>query len=324
MTVVARTSPSLALVKYWGKLPSGTNLAATSNLAVTLGALHTETRVEATSDEDLVLVDGTAQPLERFAPVIDLVRSRAADPRPVRVESANSFPTAAGLASSSSGLAALVLALDGFFGTHLPAEELSAIARLGSGSACRAVFGGFTTWLAGSDSASEFLPADHWPELRILVVVLQEGAKSISSRAAMERARLTSPYYQAWVHSSAGVFEQACAALTARDVERLGRTMRASYLSMFGTMFTSDPPVVYWRPESVAVIRACEALRAGGTPVWETMDAGPQVKLLTLAEHADPVSRAVVEAVPGARIIVSGVGGAPVVEEAPTRDAPHD
>ena len=329
MTVVTQASPSLALIKYWGKLPSGVNLAATSSLAVTLGALHSQTCITDTVDgapvpEDVVFVDGEAQPLDRFAPVINGVRSHADFPRPVRAESTNTFPTAAGLASSSSGLAALAVGLDAFFRTRLPLESLSSLARLGSGSACRAVFGGFTTWPAGSETAEPFLPADHWEELRVLIVVLEGAKKPVSSRDGMERTRLTSPYYSSWVHTSANLFDEGCAALTRRDIERLGSAMRRSYLAMFSTMFTSDPPIIYWLPESLAVIRLCERLRAQGVPVWETMDAGPQVKLVTLASSADSVTAAVRDSVPASRVIRSPVGGGPTVEVHTTDDGqPH-
>ena len=118
MTAVAEASPSLALIKYWGKLPGGVNIPATSSLAVTLGALRSRTTISdrgpaEEAAEDLILIDGARQPTDPFNPVISEMRSRAreslaAGVRPVRIESSNNFPTAAGLASSSSGFAALI------------------------------------------------------------------------------------------------------------------------------------------------------------------------------------------------------------------------
>ena len=324
MTVSAEASPSLALIKYWGKLPGGMNLPATSSLAVTLGALTSRTtisdRAPQEAREDIVFVDGVPQSTEPFLPVINAVRScaggsppAAGRDRPVRIDSSSNFPTAAGLASSSSGFAALTVGLDAFFGTSLTSADLSAVARLGSGSAARAVYGGFTVWTAGSEYADVLAPVSHWPDLRVLVVVLETSHKPVSSRAGMERARLTSPYYEAWVASSESLFEQAHSAVMARDLERLGTAMRQSYLRMFSTMFTSDPPLVYWLPESLAVIRRCEQMRESGLPVWETMDAGPQVKLLTLGSAEAAVTAAIAEAVPGASIISSRIGRGPLV-----------
>lgn len=317
MTATAVVHPSLAVVKYWGKQDTGVNLPATSSLAISLRAFHTRTSVNGRTngdpDEDEIVVNDQVQDLARFRPVIDGVRSRAAQPGIVRVTSTNNFPTAAGLASSSSGLAALTLALDGYFGTRFTPDELSAVARLGSGSAARAVFGGFTEWRAGAASASRLAEADNWPDLRILIAVVRTEKKSVSSREAMRNSRATSPYYENWVDSSATLFDEARSALLARDLERLGSCMRRSYLRMFSTMFTSDPPLIYWLPQSLAIIRCCDTLRSRGIGVWETMDAGPQVKMVLL-EHDLPAAReALLQNVAGIELIESSVGGDPVV-----------
>lgn len=312
MTVFAAASPSLALVKYWGKAPGGVNLPATPSLAVTLDGLRTETRVsEATTDR--VVVGGEEQPLDAYRPIIDLFRARAGVQTPVLVESRNSFPTAAGIASSSSGFAALAIALDAFHQLGLSRSELSAIARVGSGSAARAVWGGFTVWRSGAEAAEPFLPAGHWPQLRLLVAIISAGRKPIASRAGMRATAETSPIYRAWCDESPAYFESAARALEVRDLDALGEAMRASYLFMFSTMFTTRPPFIYWLPESIAVIHAAERLRSAGVPVWETMDAGPQVKLLTTDQHVDAVRSALAEIVPHASILESRPGGEPEV-----------
>jgi len=316
--VVVRANPSLALTKYWGKLPGGVNLPATSSLAVSLAAFHSATTVTGRRDDptvarDDVLVNGLPQLPARFEPVIDAIRSRAPNPQPVRIESTNNFPTSAGLASSSSGIAAMVIALDRFFGTALEPSELSGAARLGSGSAARAVYGGFTEWRAGAESAAPVAGSDHWPELRILIAVIQAKPKAVSSRDAMETARVTSPAYGSWVDTAPVLFERARAALLARDLETLGRCMRQSYLHMFSTMFTSEPPLIYWLPESLAVIRCCEELRSRGIDVWETMDAGPQVKLVVGSRDVPAVRKVLSEALPGLDLVESVVGESPSV-----------
>ena len=313
MKAVASASPSLALVKYWGKLDEGVNLPATPSLAVTLDGLRTTTTVTASERGDEVFIAGAPQPIDAFTPVIDSFRARAGSSASVRVESANTFPTAAGIASSSSGFAALTLALNAFYRTDLAPAELSATARMGSGSASRAVFGGFTVWRAGAESAERLLPADHWPDLRIIVVLIHTGSKPVSSRAGMRRTARTSPIYARWCEESPALYSRAVDALRRRDAEALGTAMRESYLFMFSTMFTTRPPVIYWLPESLAVIHAAQSMRDAGTPIWETMDAGPQVKLLTTSAHVDAVRAAVTRAVPRARILVTSPGGEPEV-----------
>jgi diphosphomevalonate decarboxylase len=319
VTVVARAHPSLALVKYWGKTDGGTNLPATPNLAVSLAAFSSVTRVRfSDTGEDRIIVDGEQQPPDRFRSVLGTIRTRAGrDPAGtdgrLTIDSTNDFPTAAGLASSSSGLAALTIALDALFATHLDQRELSAIARQGSGSAARAVYGGFTVWRAGSENAEQLAPESHWPDLRVLIVVVRSGRKSVSSRDGMDRSRETSPFYDAWVASSPRLFERARDAVLDRKLADLGPAMRQSYLRMFSTMFSSDPPLIYWVPETLQIIRTCESLRADGLDVWETMDAGPQVKLIVDRRAVEPVTAAVLDAVPGARVIESAVGADPSV-----------
>jgi diphosphomevalonate decarboxylase len=325
--VVAEAHPSLALVKYWVKQTGGVNIPATSSLAVTLGDLTTTTRCAA-APRDRVVINGEEQPAERFAQFFAHLRQclqerGPAFPTEFHVDSTNTFPTAAGLASSASGLAALTLAAVGLAG-HSTEDRpwLSAIARYGSGSAARSIFGGFTAWPAGASAAAELRPSDWWPALRIVVAPISGGAKPVSSREAMNRTRDTAPTYSAWVTDSEILFARARRALEARDIEQLGTVMRLSYLRMFSTMLAADPPLVFWLPNSVAAIHAVADLRRSGVPAWETMDAGPQVKVLTEEGHVDTVVShlAPLCAQPP---IVSRVGGAArVVSPDPRKDGP--
>ncbi|TFH04765.1 MAG: diphosphomevalonate decarboxylase [Spirochaetales bacterium] len=316
MTILAKASPSLALIKYWGKIPGATNIPATSSLAVTLDGLSTATRARLLppgSATDEVIINGEEQPLEAYIHVLDRIRQGAGRDDRVRMESTNTFPTSAGLASSSSGFAALTLAVSRLLGADLSTAELSSIARSGSGSASRALLCGFTVWERGSTTASAFLPATHWPELRIVVAVVDTGPKSIGSRPAMERSRTTSPFYSAWVERSDELFAAGKDAVAARDIRRLGEAMQQSYLSMFSTMFTSSPPVFYWQPTSVALIRFCAELRDRGIPAWETMDAGPQVKIVTTRDHAQTITTELAGRHPELRLLVCRPGGDPEV-----------
>ena len=318
MSVTASASPSLALIKYWGKLADGVNLPATPSLAITLDSLRTVTRVASSPNgatRDEITVAGALQPPDRFEAFIDRFRARAGSTRRVTVASESTFPTAAGLASSSSGFAALALGLDAFFGTGMTSHELSAVARTGSGSASRAVYGGFTVWRAGAEYAEPLAAPDHWPDLRVLVVVLSADTKPISSRAAMARTVETSPIYRRWCEASQGIFERGVEALLRRDIDELGAAMRESYLFMFSTMFTARPPVIYWLPESTALLHEAEHLRRDGIPVFETMDAGPQVKLVTTADYVEEVLRRVGAVAPRAGVIVSAAGGSPEVHD---------
>jgi diphosphomevalonate decarboxylase len=316
--VLCRAHPSLALIKYWGKSDSRRNLPATPSLAVTLAGVHTETRVRPAA-ADRVVVDGVEQSAGRYAAFFAGLRRRLHSDQRFLAESTNSFPTAAGLASSSSGFAALTAACARAAGRELPARELSALARLGSASAARSLFGGFTLLPARGLYARQLFPEEHWPELRVLVAVVSEGAKPLASRAAMEATRRGSPFYRAWLRSAGGLLAEAIEALGRRDLERLGELARLSYSRMHAALLAADPPLLYWLPATVALVRECAALRRAGLGAWETIDAGPQVKVLCLAADSLKIAARLREAGAAAqpacgRLIECRPGPAPAVQ----------
>ena len=331
-TAYAEASPSLALIKYWGKQEEGINIPATTSIAVGLDALRTRTTVRATRDTRAtdepdespsfsVAIDGAKQNPNHFTSVISALRARARElNRPqaddgLEIESHNNFPTAAGVASSSSGFAALVLALATYFELNLELQEASRIAREGSGSAARSVYDGFTRFDAGALAARRLYAAEHWPELRVLVAITDTGPKATGSRSGMNHTRETSPFYHRWVDDSFVHSEAATRALEARDLETLGSHMRESYLRMTGSMLAASPAVIYWKPESLALIELCARLREQGLAAWETMDAGPQVKILTTEHDLSAVREAVEQSGAATRTMESAVGGEIIARE---------
>ncbi len=300
-------SPSLALIKYWGKKSGRRNLPATASLAVTLGGLYTRTRV-ILDRQDSVTLDGVVQDPARFKQFFDRLRQKAGRSLHFRVESKNDFPTSAGLASSSSGFAALAVGCTRAAGLELDSRELSGLARLGSASAARSLFGGFTLLQAGAREARQLYGSNHWPELRIAIVLVSREVKPISSRRAMEATRTTSPYYRAWLRSASGLLEPAVEALRLRDLNVLGSLARLSYARMHAALLASDPPLLYWLPATVAVIRECGLLREQGIGAWETLDAGPQVKILCLEPDLPRIRERITALDPELKILVASPG----------------
>jgi len=301
--VACRASPSLALLKYWGKQEAGDNLPATPSLAVALGGLYTDTSVRL-AEKDSLVVGGAPQDPGRSERFFEYLRSRLEVSHRFEASSVNSFPTAAGLASSSSGFAVLAAACARAAGREVPLEDLSAIARIGSVSAARSVFGGFVLLPAGAHSARQVFDASHWPDLRIVVAVTRRGSKPVSSRDAMRETSERSPFYRDWVSHSQALLPEALQALEKRDLEKLGDVVRTSYSMMHAVMLASRPPILYWLPATLAVIRACGELRARGVGAWETVDAGPQVKILCTVQDAELVTRHVRESAPGTETIL--------------------
>jgi diphosphomevalonate decarboxylase len=309
--VTVCAGPSLALTKYWGKMLHGVNLPATPSLGLTLTSLQSHATVSLTTGYDHVTVNHQSQARARFDPF--LTRARELFDRPVCFDAVctNNFPTSAGLASSASGFAALAVALGALSGNDLSLADLSRLARIGSGSAARAVFGGFVEWPADAREARPLYDETYWPDLRVIACLVDHGPKAVSSREAMTLARDTSPYYRDWLNTSAHLHGEALDALASKDLEKLGDIARRSMLCMFGTMLSMSPPLVYWAPESIQIMHLARTLRAQGIGAWETLDAGPQVKLLCLAADVEIILQHVTDVLPELTTIVTQVGGGP-------------
>ena len=297
MTATARAHPNIALVKYWGKRDRSLNLPAVSSLSLTLDQYHTTTTVTWDTSHDHVELNGhlvTERPLQRVLAFMDLVWG--ANRPPVTVVSQNNFPTAAGLASSSSGFAALALAATTAKGVKLSTRELSILARQGSGSACRSLWGGWVQWqrgqrVDGTDSHGAPLAGpNHW-DVRMIVAMISSGPKSIGSTEAMIVTEQSSALYPGWIAASETDLQVARQAVMERNIHQLGRTMEASTLRMHATMMSAIPAIRYWTPGSVAVMDTVESMRKEGLSAYFTMDAGPNVKVLCRADEAEQVAQ---------------------------------
>lgn len=311
-TAVAQ--PNIALVKYWGKRETQLNLPAADSLSVTLDALFTRTRVVFDPDaaSDALYFAGeaaTAPQLARVSTFVDLFRQQAGTRCRVRVETTNNFPTAAGLASSASGFAALATASNAALGLSLDRAALSALARRGSGSAARSLFGGFVVMHAGTNAdgtdafAEPLAPVSHWP-LEVVIAVTSAGAKVVGSGHGMEATRETSPYHAAWIDSVPADMAAARAAIESRDMAKLGEVAEHSALKMHADMLATRPPLIYWTPASVAVIQRVRELREKEQlEAFFTMDAGPQVKVVCQPHDAARVAEELRE-VPGVHSVL--------------------
>jgi diphosphomevalonate decarboxylase len=324
-TAVAGTN--IALVKYWGKRDEVLNLPATGSLSLTLDRLGTRTRVAFDGGDgarDRITLDG-APAAEKVATrvtlFLDRVRARAGIAARATVVTDNSVPTASGLASSASGFAALAVAATGAAGLALTPAELSVLARLGSGSAARSIFGGFVEMARGAradgtDAAAHPLDAGEGWNIRLVVAITAAGEKALGSTAAMRRTAETSPYYEAWVRGVDPDLEAARAAIAGRDLAALGTVAERSAMRMHASAMAADPPILYWNPATIAAISRVRALRAEGARAFFTIDAGPHVKVLCEAREAEAVAAALAETPGVLRTLIAAPGPGARLEEA--------
>lgn len=316
-SATAIAHPNIALIKYWGKRDEKLQLPATGSLSLTLGIAPTTTTVTLCEDPEVTEDFGTlgGQPmvgkdLARVQKFLDLVRQRAGSNQFAQVTSVNEIPTGAGLASSASGFAALTLAAARAYGLDYSKEQVSALARRGSGSASRSIFGGLVEWLPGHDDASSHAVAlpDSGLDLHLVVAVLAPGRKKIDSRAAMRETVATSPFFPAWVEQVPRDIQDMKAAIAAADFAAVGQLAEANAMRMHATMLGALPPVRYWNPDSVAALDVVAELREEGVAAYATMDAGPNVKVLCQRADTELIATRLRAEFPGIEVLISGPG----------------
>jgi diphosphomevalonate decarboxylase len=314
--------PNIALIKYWGKRDEELILPRVDSLSMTLDIFPTTTdvRLDPRAGRDEVTLDGMparGEALHRVTAFLDLVRDQAGQNCRAVVDSRNTVPTGAGLASSASGFAALALAASAAYGLSPDATALSRLARRGSGSASRSVFGGFAMWHAGLhtgtraeadlSSYAEPVPAAAL-DPALVIAVVNAGPKAVSSREAMRRTVDTSPLYEPWARSSSEDLIQMRAALQRGDLEAVGEIAERNALGMHATMLAARPAVRYMAPATLTVLDSVAQLRREGVPAYATMDAGPNVKVLCARADAGKVAAAVRAAAPGSPVLTAAPG----------------
>jgi diphosphomevalonate decarboxylase len=321
--VRVRALANLALVKYFGKRDLQMNLPAAGSLSLTLEPLSTTTEIafRPELERDMVLLDGK-KAADKFASrvsgFLDIVRDMSGTSEYASVVTENAFPTAAGLASSASGFAALAYAATKALGMTIDKEQLSALARRGSGSAARSIPGGIVVWNAGekSDGSDSFAypvaGPDDW-DLRVVIGVADPGPKAVGSTEAMELTRTTSPYYREWLDSVHIDLMNALRAVEQRNFTDLGEITERSALSMHAAALAGRPGILFWNGTTVEAIHLVRRLRQQGTEAYFTCDAGPQPKIVCTKSDEDTVASAL-ESLPGITRIIRCHLGAGVTE----------
>lgn len=297
--------PNIALVKYWGKRDLMYNLPAAGSVSMTLDGLNTQTtvRFDPELESDRIILNGEElerSKASRLARFMDRIRIVAQLNEFAHVETINDFPTSAGLASSASGFAALAMAATAAAGVEMGPRKLSILARLGSGSAARSIFGGWAEMMPGvladgSDCYARQIADESYWDLRCLVAVCAQGPKSIGSTDAMMQTARTAPYYDAWVSDVPRHIQQALDAIQTKDFAALAIIAEESCLRMHACAMASSPGILYWKGITVELIHHVRALRAAGTPVFFTIDAGPHIKAFCTPEVEDQVAASLAE-----------------------------
>lgn len=323
----AIANANIALVKYWGKRNSDLMLPQTDSLSMTTEGLQSHTTVEFSEryKRDIVIINGKEfrvgdeeydEYAGKFLKALRQMYPGKAELK-VKIVSNNNFPTAAGLASSAAGFAALAVAVNNALGLGLDERGMSILARRGSGSAARGIHGGFVEWLAGKKDdgsdcfAVQLFPPQHWPELRMVVAVTSKKDKKIKSRAGMKQSVANSPFYKAWKEEVVPRDSETIKkALAEKDFTKLGQTAETNALRMHAVAMATTPPIIYWNAGTMDIIHAVMDWRDAGLECYFTIDGGPQVKILCLEKNAKEIEKRVRKFENIEDVIVTGPGSA--------------
>lgn len=312
----AKAHTNIALVKYWGKRDQQLILPQTDSLSLTLDQFYTTTKVvfDATLTADHVEVDGQLldkKSGQKVTHVLDIVRQLSGQQTFARVESHNNVPMAAGLASSASAFAALAGAASTAAGLKLSRRDLSRLARRGSGSATRSIYGGLVEWQRGTDDESSYavpiMEKVDFP-IEMMAVLVNTKKKKVSSRSGMQLSVATSPYYDAWRTVVANDMAAIKKAIAARDINEIGHIAEENALRMHALTLSADPGYTYFNAETLTIINAVKDLRAGGINCYYTMDAGPNVKIIYDHKDREAITTALSSVISRDRLVVSQPG----------------
>ncbi|MEW6178376.1 MAG: diphosphomevalonate decarboxylase [Chloroflexota bacterium] len=314
--------PNIAFIKYWGNRDDVLRIPMNGSISMNLDSLTTRTtvRFDTKLSNDTLIINQklqTGKTLERVSAFLDIIRKKAEIHTYAEIISENNFPTGSGLASSASAFAALTLAATRAAGLNLSKQQLSALARRGSGSACRSIPGGFVEWLPGSEDEDSYAisiaPPDHWDLIDCMAIVETEH-KKVGSTEGHQLAG-TSPFQSSRVEDAPRRLEICRRAILQKDFENFAQIVELDSNMMHAVMMTSNPPLFYWQPISVELMKKVREWRQEGIPVCYTLDAGPNVHILCLSEALSEVKFRLQEIAGIKQILIAHPGGAAVLLE---------
>lgn len=286
---------NIAFIKYWGFRDEKLHLPLNNSISMNLAGIESITTVSLTNEhQDSLMIDGvpaSQAALSRASHFMDYIRAIAGTDERVSIVSNNNFPMGSGIASSASAFAALAVAASSLFELEMTEQDLSRLARLGSGSACRSIPAGYTEWLAGDSDQTSYAISIASPEnwdLRDCIAVVNTQPKVVGSLAG-HRAAETSPLQEGRIASVLPRVEKCRSAIFNHDFWALADVIELDSNMMHAVMLTSTPMLFYWEPESILVMKSVQKWRKNGIPCAFTVDAGPNIHVICPAEAQNEV-----------------------------------
>lgn len=330
MLKTALSHPNKALVIYWGNENDTLRLPTRSSLSVTIQGINhpldyiVTLRTVQSAERDKVIIDGIEDKGEirtRFVYHLNAMRRYTGFKEKLEVTTKKSFPVGSGLAGSAASASALAEAFAGLVGKTSDMRLKSIMARRGSGSASRSIFGGFVMWNKGnsdySSYARQIFNENHW-DIRNIIAMVSSNPKKIKSIEGMKLSKETCPeqFYSEFVSVADPHIQQISEALSARDIAKIGPLYEKENYLFRQVCLKTKPPLNYWTNVTEDIFNKVENLRNEGIPAYAGTDAGPNVHIFTLPRHVERVIRTIQEVEGIVGIIHCRVGeGSHLIEE---------
>lgn len=328
--VTAIAPSNIAFLKYWGKRNSELQWPANNSLSMTLSSCKTVTSAQPSNENfdsfnfNGSTINSLSSPSHKVFNHLNRLRTNLNIKTHLEIESYNTFPAECGIASSASGFAAMTIASAAALLQTATWDELSTLgatrnnlaqwARMGSGSACRSLYGGFVAWMAGPSAQEQKIEQlwtpDYW-DLADVIVVISSAGKSVSSTEA-HRGAWASPLFSPRIANIDARFRRMRSAIESKDLEFLGEDLEAEALEMHAVSMTGSPQVNYLTNSTTDFITwVRNERRRGQMPAWFTMDAGPNVHLICKRQDAEVVRLRVQQSWDKFSLITDSVGHGP-------------
>lgn len=315
-TATAQANPNIAFIKYWGNRDNVLRLPMNGSISMNMDGLFTRTTVsfQHTLPFDELIINGhevMGPGLDRVSYILDIIRGMANIPDRAEIMTENNFPTGTGIASSASAFAALALAGCKAAGLDLSEQDLSRLARRGSGSASRSIPGGFVEWQVGKSEEDSFAfsiaDIDHWKLVDCVAIVSASHKKTGSTEG--HAIAPTSPLQAARVADAPRRLDLCRSAILNCDFDAFASIVELDSDMMHSVMMTSAPALHYWKPASLEVMNNVRAWRVEGIPACYTVDAGPNVHVICPETEVHIIEKRLRE-IPGVEnVLVARAGG---------------
>lgn len=297
MKKTTRAHSNIAFVKYWGKKDEALRLPSNGSVSMNLSNLYTTTTVQFSDtlphDDITINNERDEKKIAKVASHLDRIRALANTKMKAKVVSENNFPTGVGLSSSATGFAALTAAATLALGAKLSEREMTVLARLGSGSACRSIPTGYVEWKTGDTTdesyAVSLYPPTHW-DLVDIVALTSTKEKYVATTDG-QRSAQSSPFFEQRMKHIEKRIEDCKRYIKEKNFSAFGTLLEKDALEMHAIMLTSTPPLLYWLPETVLIMKKVLEWRRSGIEAYFTINTGQNVHIICRQADAAKVEK---------------------------------